>query len=154
MFFISLTVSISGTNLMFNMYENLYVICAMAQDDFLENKLNERRSQNSFRSLRLPGNKTDFCSNDYLGIARNHLLQTSHSSLSHGSGGSRLLAGNYSLIEETEQFIASFHDAEAGLIYNSGYDANVGLLSCVPQRGDTVIYDFLSHASIRDGNRL
>jgi len=40
------------------------------------------------------------------------------------------------------------------LIYNSGYDANVGLLSCVPQRGDTILYDYLCHASIRDGIRL
>ncbi|HET9279047.1 MAG TPA: aminotransferase class I/II-fold pyridoxal phosphate-dependent enzyme, partial [Flavitalea sp.] len=72
----------------------------------------------------------------------------------HGSTGSRLLAGNYPLIEETERQIASFHEAEAGLIFNSGYDANVGLLSCVPQRGDTILYDYLSHASIRDGIRL
>lgn len=122
--------------------------------DFIENKLNDRRSQHSFRSLKLPGIKIDFCSNDYLGIAKNHLLKAGYANLSHGSGGSRLLAGNYSLIEETEQLIASFHEAEAALIYNSGYDANLGLLSCVPQRGDTVIYDHLSHASIRDGIRL
>lgn len=50
--------------------------------------------------------------------------------------------------------IAMFHNAEAGLIFNSGYDANTGLLSCVPQRGDTIIYDQLCHASIRDGIRL
>ena len=42
----------------------------------------------------------------------------------------------------------------AGLIFNSGYDANTGLLSCVPQKGDVIIYDQLSHASIRDGIRL
>src|ERR1051326_2485144 len=96
-------------------------------DDFLENKLNDRRAQHSFRSLKLPGNKVDFCSNDYLGIAKNHLLKTVNADLSHGSGGSRLLAGNYSLIEDTEQLIASFHEANAALIYNSGYDANLGL---------------------------
>jgi 8-amino-7-oxononanoate synthase len=74
--------------------------------------------------------------------------------LRHGSGGSRLLSGNYPLIEETEAFIAAFHEAEAGLIFNSGYDANLGLLSAVPQRGDTILYDQLCHASIRDGIRL
>ena len=58
------------------------------------------------------------------------------------------------LIEETEKLIAAFHDADAGLIFNSGYDANMGLLSTVPQREDTIIYDQLSHASIRDGIRL
>ncbi len=68
--------------------------------------------------------------------------------------GSRLLAGNYTLIEETELGIAQFHKAPAGLLFNSGYDANTGLLSCVPQRSDTIIYDYLSHASLRDGMRL
>ncbi|MBH9758333.1 aminotransferase class I/II-fold pyridoxal phosphate-dependent enzyme, partial [Clostridioides difficile] len=48
----------------------------------------------------------------------------------------------------------SFHQSEAALIFNSGYAANVGLLSSVPQKEDTIIYDFLSHASIRDGVRL
>jgi len=65
-----------------------------------------------------------------------------------------LLSGNYALIVEAEKKIAQFHDSGAGLIYNSGYDANLGLLSSVPQRGDTVLYDQFSHASIRDGIRL
>ena len=127
----------------------------MYNDDFLQSNLKERKEQNAFRTLRLPENKIDFCSNDYLGIAKDSHLSTLDSPLStHGSAGSRLLAGNYSLIEETEKQIALFHRAEAGVIFNSGYDANLGLLSCVPQRGDTIIYDFLSHASIRDGIRL
>ncbi|HCL83865.1 MAG TPA: 8-amino-7-oxononanoate synthase, partial [Chitinophagaceae bacterium] len=71
----------------------------------------------------------------------------------HGSTGSRLLAGNYVLIEETEKQIARFHDAPAALIFNSGYDANFGLFSCIARRGDLIIYDQLSHASIRDGIR-
>jgi 8-amino-7-oxononanoate synthase len=58
------------------------------------------------------------------------------------------------LIEEAEETIARFHDAASALIFNSGYDANLGLLSCVPQRNDTVFFDSLSHASIRDGIRL
>lgn len=148
------------------------------KEDFLHKKLNERKEQNAFRQLRLPDGKTDFCSNDYLGIATNAFTQTPSSSgfpvttssgpaafsgvsqqgpdhpLRHGSGGSRLLAGNYSLIEETERQLAAFHEAAAGLIFNSGYDANIGLLSSVPQRGDTILYDYLSHASIRDGIRL
>ena len=127
----------------------------MYNDDFLQSKLLERKEQNAFRTLRLPDDKIDFCSNDYLGIARlGETLSDAYLQLSSGSTGSRLLAGNYALIEETEKQIASFHQAEAGLIFNSGYDANLGLLSSVPQRGDTIIYDFLSHASIRDGIRL
>jgi 8-amino-7-oxononanoate synthase len=125
-------------------------------DDFLNKKINERKAQHAFRQLRLPDGKIDFCSNDYLGIVTNDLIgrQLSDAGRRSGSTGSRLLSGNYLLIEETEKQIAFFHEAEAGLIFNSGYDANVGLLSCVPQRGDTVIYDYLSHASIRDGMRL
>jgi 8-amino-7-oxononanoate synthase len=155
----------------------------MPDDHFLDRKLNERREQNAFRQLRLPDGKTDFCSNDYLGIATNGLIEAAATapllpsspaghpqpasapsiypqpspddrSLRHGSTGSRLLAGNYPLIEETEKTLASFHEAEAGLLFNSGYDANLGVLSCVPQRGDTILYDHLSHASIRDGIRL
>ncbi|HEY4062175.1 MAG TPA: 8-amino-7-oxononanoate synthase [Puia sp.] len=143
----------------------------MPDEDFLDRKLNERRTQNAFRQLRLPDGKTDFCSNDYLGIATRGLIETAWASPdrrssakpvpaslpagdSHGSGGSRLLAGNYPLIEETEKSLASFHQAAAGLIFNSGYDANLGVLSSVPQRGDSILYDQLSHASIRDGIRL
>lgn len=122
---------------------------------FLNKKLEERKLSNSLRSLIVNENKTDFCSNDYLGIVKNKLLEKIiDSNFSHGSTGSRLLSGNYKLIEETENFIADFHEADAGLIFNSGYDANTGLLSCVPQKGDVIIYDQLSHASIRDGIRL
>src|SRR5678815_4935735 len=122
--------------------------------DFLHNKLEDRKRLNALRSLRLPAQQVDFCSNDYLGIVKNNLLVFNQEGLKHGSTGSRLLAGNYDLIEETEKLISDFHNAEAGLIFNSGYDANVGLLASVPQKGDLVIYDQLIHASIRDGIRL
>jgi 8-amino-7-oxononanoate synthase len=127
------------------------------KEDFLNNKLDERKKQNAFRELKIIENKIDFCSNDYLGIAQRNSKVNYESipfNLQHGSTGSRLLSGNYSLIEEVEKEIAHFHAAETGLIFNSGYDANLGLLSCVPQRNDTILYDFLSHASIRDGIRL
>lgn len=123
-------------------------------EDFLHKKLQERKDQHAFRRLRLPDGKIDFYSNDYLGIVRQRLLPPPADTLAHGSTGSRLLAGNYPLIEETERGLAAFHHAEAALIFNSGYDANTGLLGCLPQRGDTVLYDSLSHASIRDGIRL
>jgi len=144
----------------------------MGQEHFLSRKLEERRAQDALRRLRLPEGKADFCSNDYLGVVTNGLLEIGLRAVvlppesegrqwsdgrkgdAHGSGGSRLLAGNYSLIEAVEKEIADFHGAEAGLIFNSGYDANLGLLSCVPRRGDVVLYDALSHASIRDGMRL
>ena len=124
-------------------------------EDFLNKKLQDRIDANALRSLIVNKNKIDFCSNDYLGIVKNKLIEKLASpNLSHGSTGSRLLSGNYELIEETEKMIAGFHYAEAGLILNSGYDANTGILSCVPQKNDTIIYDQLSHASLRDGIRL
>ncbi len=116
-------------------------------------KLEARREQGALRALRMGALPVDFCSNDYLGIARGHLL-AHDPALSSGSTGSRLLAGNYPLLSILEEEIAAFHGAESALIYNSGYDANVGLLSCIGQKEDTILYDALSHASIRDGIRL
>ena len=129
------------------------------KEDFIDKKLRGRVLGNAYRQLRLPEGRVDFCSNDYLGLVTNNLLEKKQEGigqlpLRQGSTGSRLLAGNYPMIEETEKLVAEFHEAGAGLIFNSGYDANLGLLSAVPQRGDTVIYDSLSHVSIRDGIRL
>ncbi|MDB5210407.1 MAG: 8-amino-7-oxononanoate synthase [Sediminibacterium sp.] len=130
----------------------------MYRDDFLNKKLNERKDNHSFRELRLPEGKIDFCSNDYLGIVKNASLHPANGGtvfrLASGSTGSRLLSGNYPLIEEVEKQIAAFHQSEAALLFNSGYDANIGLLSSEPQKGDTILYDQLCHASIRDGIRL
>ncbi len=103
----------------------------------------------------------DFCSNDYLGFARDQRLRDrifselqANTPQSVGATGSRLISGNSGYIEDLERSIASYHRSKAGLIYNSGYDANLGLFSCLPQKGDTVIIDELAHASIIDGIRL
>ncbi|HTE28375.1 aminotransferase class I/II-fold pyridoxal phosphate-dependent enzyme [Flavitalea sp.] len=126
----------------------------MLNDDFLEPKLAQRRSDGSFRELKIRHDCTDFSSNDYLGIARIVLPGDGLAHFANGSTGSRLLTGNSALALMVEDQIAAFHKGKAAILYNSGYDANIGLLSCVPQKGDTIIYDFLSHASIRDGIRL
>ena len=73
---------------------------------------------------------------------------------SNGSTGSRLLSGNLAYAENLEKQIAELHQCEAGLIYNSGYDANLGLLSAILQKGDNIIMDELIHASLIDGARL
>lgn len=128
---------------------------------FLQGKLNERTTKGLLRKLTSTNLPFDFCSNDYLGFAKSAVLKQAieaqtqnNTSLKNGSGGSRLLSGNDPYTEETEQFVADFHQAAAGLIFNSGYDANIGLLSAVPQRGDTIITDELIHASLIDGARL
>jgi len=80
--------------------------------------------------------------------------QTQAKKITEGSTGSRLITGNSAIAESLEGLIATYHNAESALLFNSGYDANVGLFSSVPQRGDTIFYDELVHASIRDGIRL
>ncbi len=65
-----------------------------------------------------------------------------------------MLSGNHDLYIETEAYISKFHQSENALIFNSGYDANVGFFSSVPQRNDVILYDELSHASIRDGIQM
>ena len=120
----------------------------------IEEKLSHRKSENAFRELKVKTNLIDFCSNDYLGLASEKTIHSHSDIQQYGSTGSRLISGNNQTTEEVEQFLANFYKAESGLIFNSGYNANIGLFSCVAQRTDTIIYDELIHASIRDGIRL
>lgn len=130
--------------------------------DFIRSKLGERAASNSLRVLQPehPG-LADFCSNDYLSFARSAELKKqiirqlhAHPGYKTGSTGSRLLAGNDDFTEALEAEIAAFHGHEAALLFNSGYEANIGLLSVIAQRGDTIISDELIHASLIDGARL
>ncbi len=128
---------------------------------FISESLGERKRKNSLRALKTENNLIDFCSNDYLGFSRSEELKAVFESEINkypdyrlGTGGSRLLAGNHSFIENLEQEIADFHTAENAILYNSGFDANLGLFACLPQRGDTIISDELIHASMIDGIRL
>ena len=137
---------------------------SFSADNFLFSALQKRQEQNALRKLVVNNRLVDFCSNDYLSFASSEKLfqeieielSTLRSSVSTltGSTGSRLLAGNSTYVEELEKKIAIFHNATAGLIYNSGYDANVGLFSALGKKGDTIIYDELIHASVHDGIKL
>ncbi len=129
---------------------------------FLSDKINERILANSLRDLKFNDNNLiDFSSNDYLGFANSEHLKaklleelSKHENYTLGSTGSRLISGNTRYIEELESYIANYHQAETGLIFNSGYDANIGLLSSIANRNDTFICDELIHASLIDGVRL
>lgn len=127
----------------------------------LQAKLDQRKANNALRQLPLVNDRIDFASNDYIGFARSeqifdqtHQYLISRSIKSNGATGSRLISGNHPLYATTETFIAQFHNSESALIFNSGYDANVGFFSAVPQRNDTILYDELCHASIRDGIQM
>ncbi|WP_242203789.1 aminotransferase class I/II-fold pyridoxal phosphate-dependent enzyme [Aestuariivivens insulae] len=127
----------------------------------LQHKLDERKVANALRQLNKPSGLVDFSSNDYLGLAKSKdLFEQTHNYLIHhniaqnGATGSRLLSGNHPLYSVLEAAFCEFHKSEAALVFNSGYDANVGLFSSVPQRGDIILYDEYIHASIRDGIKL
>lgn len=133
----------------------------MRLPDHLGKRLLDRQQIQALRQLPDALSGVDFSSNDYLGFARSaKLFSDAESWLSaknfktNGSTGSRLISGNHPAVGEIESQLAKFHKAESALIFNSGYDANVGLFSSVLQRGDVILYDELSHASIRDGIRL
>ncbi|KAG0160611.1 hypothetical protein PDIDSM_8141 [Penicillium digitatum] len=110
----------------------------------------------------LPRTAVDFSSNDFLSLSTSPayrerflaLLNNISPSFPLASGGSRLLDGNSAYAEELENFVAAFHQAPTALLFNSGYDANVGVLSSIPQPGDVILYDELIHASVHEGMRL
>ncbi|KAH7115948.1 pyridoxal phosphate-dependent transferase [Dendryphion nanum] len=127
----------------------------------LSTHLSRRTSTSTLRTLTTTTpTQTDFSSNDFLSLSLSPLLRTAFiteltsTTLPLGSGGSRLLDGNSTYAEALESAIAAFHGAEAGLLFNSGFDANAGFFACVPQPGDFVVYDELIHASVHDGMRL
>lgn len=124
-------------------------------------KLELRKQNNALRNLSLPNNLIDFTSNDYIGFSRNktifdktHQYLVDANCIQNGATGSRLISGNHKVYQEAENYIAQFHQSESALIFNSGYDANVGFFSSIPQKGDFILYDELCHASIRDGIRM
>ncbi|MGH2664634.1 aminotransferase class I/II-fold pyridoxal phosphate-dependent enzyme [Flavobacterium sp.] len=127
----------------------------------LQHKLQQRKQNNALRNLSFSGDLIDFASNDYLGFAhssaifnKTHQLLLDRNIKINGATGSRLLSGNHAIYHETEDFISHFHQSESALIFNSGYDANLGFFSAVPQRNDLILFDELCHASIRDGIQL
>ncbi len=138
----------------------MQTIMSNSIQQYIAGKLQQRRQENNFRSLKVIKGLVDFYSNDYLGFARDNELKDavekevkSTEGVLLGSTGSRLLSGNSAYAESVETYLTDFYKAPAALIFNSGFDANYGLLSSLPYRGDTIVYDELVHASIHDGIR-
>jgi 8-amino-7-oxononanoate synthase len=121
-------------------------------------ELGRLESQSQLRRLAiLP--EMNFCSNDYLALSKDQRLQQAIADamaqgIAVGSTGSRLLSGNAQIWEKLESELAEFTGAEAALYFNSGYAANVGLLSSIASPRDTIFSDSANHASIIDGIRL
>ncbi|MBU4252120.1 MAG: 8-amino-7-oxononanoate synthase [Candidatus Omnitrophica bacterium] len=133
----------------------------------IEEFLKERQEQGLLRklkpaSLRLGGkiyfeNKeyVDLSSNDYLGLSAHPELKKAAIAATGKFGvascASRLLSGDSELFQELEDTVAKFKGKEAGLVFNSGYQANVGIISSLFTGGDCIFSDRLNHASIIDG---
>ena len=127
----------------------------------LERELEKIRSQNLYRSLTLPQG-LDFCSNDYLGFSRDPSFRTAILEKfeqatgldSVSSPASRLLRGNTSRHQALERRLSGFKGTEAALIFPTGYQTNIGVLTALIGSQDRVLSDAQNHASIIDGLRL
>lgn len=93
----------------------------------------------------------NFCSNDYLGFGQTTAVPEP---LPQGAGASRLISGNHPAHGELEAAIATWLGTEAALLFGSGYQANLGLVSGIAGPGDLLLSDALNHASLIDGCRL
>lgn len=126
-------------------------------NESLQQVLDKRKNESCYRYLQVNEDMIDFCSNDYLSFARSEKIRNRAAQNAiglSGATGSRSISGNTDVAEKLERKLAAFHHAEAGLLFNSGYDANLGLFSCIARKEDTLICDELIHASIIDGCRL
>lgn len=127
----------------------------------ISRQLRDRLDVGKLRKLTVLDTAIDFCSNDYLGLARDSILaaairlaRESNKTAPTGSTGSRLISGNSAAVESLENEIATFHGSESALLFSTGYAANTGLFECIVGAGDTIVTDRLIHASIIDGVRL
>ncbi|HWQ70895.1 MAG TPA: 8-amino-7-oxononanoate synthase [Desulfitobacteriaceae bacterium] len=136
----------------------------------LANKLEKLHEQHLFRELKsisgapaewveIQGKKLlNLSSNNYLGIAGHPLLKAAAvqaiQQFGCGATASRLIVGNYEIYDQAEKDLADFKNTEAAIIFNSGYTANIGIITALASRGDIIISDKINHASIIDGIRL
>ncbi|HJU12961.1 MAG TPA: pyridoxal phosphate-dependent aminotransferase family protein [Candidatus Nitrosotalea sp.] len=127
--------------------------------EFIHSRLQEIKKRDLYR--RLHPNKVsgeniffgkrklvNFSSNDYLGLGLTALPRSQLQS------SSRLVSGNDVVFEKLESRLARHKYQEASLVFPTGYMANLGMISAIPQKGDMVLSDELNHASIIDSCRL
>jgi 8-amino-7-oxononanoate synthase len=138
--------------------------------EFIDNELQALKDASLYRRLRtvagdqgptltVDGREVlNFSSNNYLGLANHPALAAAAKEAIDlygcGSGASRLISGNMALHEELEKQLADLKGTEAALIFNSGFQANTGILATLAGPGDVIFSDALNHASIIDGCRL
>lgn len=137
---------------------------------FIIQELEKARQSGLYRSMRLVEGAQRgtvivdgrevllLCSNNYLGLADHPALKSAAiravESYGVGSGAARLVSGNMTLHQQLEEHLADFKGTESSLLFNNGYSANLGIISALVDRGDTIYSDRLNHASIVDGALL
>lgn len=129
----------------------------------LQSGIAKRRQQGQYFEMSPPATEmgmVDFGSNDTLGLRSSPSMhEIFHRELRKstdfviGAGASRCLGGSTNEVTKLERLLADFHHGKEAVFFNSGYEANVGIYSTLPQPGDAIIHDFMAHASIRDGIR-
>jgi len=137
---------------------------ALADDLSALDRAGLRRSLRRIESAQEPCVRIDgrevllFCSNNYLGLASHpEVVTAARDACQHwgtGSVSSRLISGHMDVHAELEAKIAAWKGCEAALVFSSGYQANIGVISALAGAGDLVVSDELNHASIIDGCRL
>ena len=137
--------------------------------DRIEEELNKLKQNHQLRTIPDIESKTDgkivingveyinFASNDYLGLSTKEILR--HEFLNKfdcllSSASARLLTGSAPEYKELEKTVANIYGKESALIFNTGYQANLGVVSALCGKGDIVFSDKLNHASIIDGMKL
>ena len=125
----------------------------------LQSELDARAAHSLRRELkRVPEGALDLASNDYLGLAHHpRVIQAAcDAAAKYGTGAraSRLVSGSYSLIEELESNLARFKDAEAALVFSSGYAANLGTITALCDDDSALFCHKRNHASLLDACKL
>jgi 8-amino-7-oxononanoate synthase len=127
-----------------------------------------RRRRATVEAYPDPGNRTsvivdgrrlvDFSSNDYLGLAAHPALAAAMAECASrcgaGSGASHLISGHGREHAALEEELAAFTGRERALLFSTGYMANLGVVTALAGRGESVLLDRLSHASLIDGGLL
>ena len=125
----------------------------------LQRELDARAAADLARQLkRAPDGALDLASNDYLGLAHHprviEAAQRAAARYGTGARASRLVSGNYALLDELESKLARFKNTEAALVFSSGYAANVGVITALAGAESALFCHKRNHASLLDGCRL
>ncbi len=135
--------------------------------EFIKNELKKLKEEKLFRVIKdidkiegkyiyINGKKyLDFSSSNYLGLRDDDNIKKEVvrvvEEYGFGSGASRLVVGTNKLYDRLEKLISSIKKQEKTLFFNSGYDANLGIISTLFGKKDVIFCDKLNHASIYDG---